>query len=63
MTDMDYKEKQKEFRRINKERGSYIFISKERGDIKGRTYIKRIEELKRLEKEQLDKEEKNNEQQ
>ena len=59
---MDYKEKQKEFRRINKERGSWIWISREKGDIKGRTYVKKMEELKRLEKEQLDldKEEVNN---
>ena len=53
---MDYKEKQKEFRRINKERGSWVWISREKGDIKGRTYVKKMEELKRLEKEQLDKE-------
>jgi len=51
----DYKEKQKEFRRINKERGSWVFISKAKGDIKGRTYIKKNEELKELTK-KLDKE-------
>lgn len=57
----DYKEKQKEFRRINKERGSWVFISKTKGDIKGRTYVKKMQELKRLENEQLNKKGENNE--
>lgn len=37
---MDYKEKQKHFKTLNKERGRLIFVSREKGDIKGRTYIK-----------------------
>lgn len=50
----DYKEKQRYYERINKERGSWFWMSREKGDIKGRTYIKKREELLKLAKEQLD---------
>lgn len=54
----DYKEKQKYYKKMNKERGSWLWMSKEKGDVKGRTYNKRREEFLKFAKEQLDKKEK-----
>ena len=51
----DYKEKQQYYKRMRKESGSWFWMSKEKGDLKGRTYIKQREELLKLAKEQLDK--------
>lgn len=42
---MDYKEKQKLYKRLNKERGSILWMSRVPGDIKGRTYTKEQKEL------------------
>lgn len=36
----DYKEKQAHYKRINKERGKFLFISKINKDDKGKTYTK-----------------------
>lgn len=45
---LSYKEKQRLYETINKERGKMVWVSKEKGDIKGRTYVKKEEELKEL---------------
>ena len=52
---MDYKEKQKHFKMLNKSRVRIVWMSKEPGDLKGRTYIKK-------DKDKDKKENKNNEQ-
>lgn len=41
---MDYKEKQKMYKKMYKERGKFVWISKEKGDIKGRTFVKKEQE-------------------
>lgn len=43
---MDYKEKQKHFKMLNKSRVRTIWMSKEPGDLKGRTYIKKDKDKK-----------------
>ena len=43
----DYKEKQKMYKRMYKERGKMVWVSKERGDLKGRTFVKEKEEEKK----------------
>ena len=45
---MDYKEKQKMYRDMYKQSGKIVWVSREKGDIKGRTYVKKDEELKKL---------------
>ena len=40
----DYKEKQAHFKRINKERGKFLFVSKTNSTEKGKTYYKPDEE-------------------
>ena len=40
----DYKEKQAHFKRINKERGKFLFVSKTNPTEKGKTYYKPEEE-------------------
>lgn len=51
---MDYKEKQKMYRDLYKQRGKTVWVSKEKGDIKGRTFVKKEEELRKLVTKQLD---------
>lgn len=49
---MDYKEKQQKFRDMRKYSGTFTWVSREVGDIKGRTYKKTTEEdLLKLQKE------------
>lgn len=48
MTREEYREKQKMYKQLNKERGKYLWVSREKGDIKGRTYIKKDEELRKM---------------
>ena len=43
---MDYKEKQKHFKMLNKSGVRIVWMSKEPGDLKGRTYIKKDKDKK-----------------